>query len=170
MPARRRSWGRWRSACRPSAGAQTYPSQPIHIVVPFPPGGGTDALARAIQEPFQKAIGQTVVIDNRGGGGGSIGHEIVAKAQPDGYTVGFSSNNQMLLPYLIARLSFDPATFVPIGFVAKQELVFVGSADAPWKDLAAITEAARTRRRATCSTARPASARRCICRPSAMRC
>jgi len=123
--------------------AQTYPSQPIHIVVPFPPGGGTDALARAIQEPFQKAIGQTVVIDNRGGGGGSIGHEIVAKAAPDGYTVGFSSNNQMLLPYLIARLSFDPATFVPIGFVAKQESVFVGSADAPWKDLAAITEAAR---------------------------
>ena len=123
--------------------AQTYPSQPIHIVVPFPPGGGTDALARAIQDPFQKAIGQTVVIDNRGGGGGSIGHEIVAKAAPDGYTVGFSSNNQMLLPYLIARLSFDPATFVPIGFVAKQESVFVGSADAPWKDLAAITEAAR---------------------------
>jgi tripartite-type tricarboxylate transporter receptor subunit TctC len=123
--------------------AQTFPSQPVHIVVPFPPGGGTDALARAIQEPFQKAIGQTVVIDNRGGGGGSIGHEIVAKAAPDGYTVGFSSNNQMLLPYLIARLSFDPATFVPIGFVAKQESVFVGSADAPWKDLAAITEAAR---------------------------
>ncbi len=123
--------------------AQTFPSQPIHIVVPFPPGGGTDALARAIQEPFQKAIGQTVVIDNRGGGGGSIGHEIVAKAAPDGYTVGFSSNNQMLLPYLIARLNFDPASFVPIGFVAKQESVFVGSADAPWKDLAAITEAAR---------------------------
>jgi tripartite-type tricarboxylate transporter receptor subunit TctC len=123
--------------------AQAFPSQPIHVVVPFPPGGGTDALARAIQDPFQKALGQTVVIDNRGGGGGSIGHEIVAKAAPDGYTVGFSSNNQMLLPYLIARLNFDPASFVPIGFVAKQESVFVGSADAPWKDLAAITEAAR---------------------------
>jgi len=125
--------------------AQTYPSQPIHMVVPFPPGGGTDALARAIQEPFQKAIGQTVIIDNRGGGGGSIGHEIVAKAPPDGYTVLVSSNNQMLLPYLIARLSFDPGTFVPVGFVAKQESVFVGSADAPWKDLAAITEAARAK-------------------------
>jgi tripartite-type tricarboxylate transporter receptor subunit TctC len=131
------------SAVANPAAAQTFPSQPIHIVVPFPPGGGTDALARAIQEPFQKAIGQTVIIDNRGGGGSSIGHEIVAKAAPDGYTVGFSSNNQMLLPYLIARLSFDPATFVPIGFVARQESVFVGSADAPWKDLAAITEAAR---------------------------
>jgi len=124
------------------ARAQSFPSQPVHMVVPFPPGGGTDALARAIQETFQKAIGQTVVIDNKGGGGGSLGHEIVAKAQPDGYTVLMSSNNQMLLPYLIARLSFDPATFVPIGFVAKQESVFVGSADAPWKDLKAITEEA----------------------------
>jgi tripartite-type tricarboxylate transporter receptor subunit TctC len=124
------------------AAGQSYPSQPVHMVVPFPPGGGTDALARAIQEAFQKAIGQTVVIDNKGGGGGSLGHEIVAKAQPDGYTVLVSSNNQMLLPYLIARLSFDPATFVPIGFVAKQESVFVGSADAPWKDLKEITQAA----------------------------
>ncbi len=122
--------------------AQGFPSQPVHMVVPFPPGGGTDALARAIQEPFQKAIGQTVVIDNKGGGGGSLGHEVVAKAPPDGYTVLVSSNNQMLLPYLIARLSFDPATFVPIGFIAKQESVFVGAADAPWKDLKAITEAA----------------------------
>ncbi len=122
--------------------AQTYPSQPIHMVVPFPPGGGTDALARAIQDVFQKAIGETVIIDNRGGGGGSIGHEIVAKAQADGYTVLVSSNNQMLLPYLIAHLNFDPAAFVPIGFIAKQESVFVGSADAPWKDLKAITEAA----------------------------
>ena len=125
-----------------TARAQGFPSQPVHMVVPFPPGGGTDALARAIQEAFQKAIGQTVVIDNKGGGGGSLGHEVVAKAPPDGYTVLVSSNNQMLLPYLIARLSFDPATFVPIGFVAKQESVFVGSADAPWKDLKEITEAA----------------------------
>jgi tripartite-type tricarboxylate transporter receptor subunit TctC len=126
-----------------SASAQTFPTQPIHLVVPFPPGGGTDALARAIQEPLQKSLGQTVIIDNRGGGGGSLGHEIVAKAAPDGYTILMSSNNQMLLPYLIARLNFDPAAFEPIGFAAKQESVFVGSADAPWKDLAEITEAAR---------------------------
>ena len=53
-----------------SASAQTFPTQPVHLVVPFPPGGGTDALARTIQEPFQKALGQSVIIDNRGGGGG----------------------------------------------------------------------------------------------------
>ena len=126
-----------------SAAAQTFPSQPIHMVVPFPPGGGTDALARAIQDPLQKALGQTVIIDNRGGGGGSIGHEIVAKAAPDGYTLLVSSNNQMLLPYLIAHLNFDPAAFVPVGFIAKQGSIFVGSADAPWKDLAEITDTAR---------------------------
>jgi len=128
-----------------SAAAQTFPSQPIHMVVPFPPGGGTDALARAIQEPLQRALGQTVIIDNRGGGGGSIGHEIVAKAAPDGYTLLVSSNNQMLLPYLIAHLNFDPASFVPVGFIAKQESIFVGSADAPWKDLTEITDTARSK-------------------------
>ncbi len=123
--------------------ADTFPSQPIHMVVPFPPGGGTDALARAIQEPLQKALGQSVIIDNRGGGGGNLGHEIVSRAAPDGYTVLVSSNNQMLFPYLVAHLGFDPAAFVPVGFIAKQESIFVGSADAPWKELAEITEAAR---------------------------
>ena len=111
--------------------------------MPFPPGGGTDALARAIQDSMQKALGQTVVIDNKGGAGGNLGHEVVSKAAPDGYTSLVGSNNQMLYPFLVARLGYDPAAFVPVGFIAKQESVFVGSADAPWKDLAEITEAAR---------------------------
>ncbi len=123
------------------AAAQT--SAPEKLVVPFPPGGGTDALARAIQEPMQKALGQTVIIDNKGGAGGNLGHEYVAKQPPDGNTVLVSSNNQMLYPFLVAHLGYDPAAFVPVGFIAKQESVFVGSADAPWVDLAAITEAAR---------------------------
>ena len=127
-----------------AAQAQDFPSQqPIKLVVPFPPGGGTDALARAIQDPLQKVLGQTVIVENKGGGGGNLAHEYVVKAAPDGYTVLMSSNNQMLFPYLLAHLDYDPASFVPIGFVAKQESVFVGSADAPWPDLKAITEAAR---------------------------
>ena len=126
-----------------AARAQGFPSQPVHIVVPFPPGGGTDAWARAIQDSMQKALGQTVVIDNKGGAGGNLGHEVVSKAAPDGYTSLIGSNNQMLYPFLVARLGYDPAAFVPVGFIAKQESVFVGSADAPWKDLAEITEAAR---------------------------
>ena len=127
----------------PSLRAQSYPSQPVKLVVPFPPGGGTDALARAIQEPMQKVLGQTVIVDNKGGAGGALAHDYLATQPPDGHTVLVSSNNQMLYPYLVAKLTFDPAAFVPVGFIAKQESVFVGSADAPWPDLAAITEAAR---------------------------
>jgi len=122
--------------------AQSFPSQPVKVVVPFPPGGGTDALARAIQEPMQKVLGQPVIIDNKGGAGGALAHEFAAKQPPDGHTVLVSSNNQMLYPFLVAKLTFDPAAFVPVGFIAKQESVFVGAADAPWADLAAITEAA----------------------------
>src|SRR4051812_29693690 len=92
--------------------AQTFPSQPVKIVVPFPPGGGTDALARAIQEPMQKALGQTVIIDNKGGAGGNLAHDFVAKQPADGHTVLFSSNNQMLYPFLVAKLNYDPAAFV----------------------------------------------------------
>jgi tripartite-type tricarboxylate transporter receptor subunit TctC len=92
---------------------------------------------------MQKAFGQTVIIDNKGGAGGNLAHDYVAKQPPDGHTVLVSSNNQMLYPFLVAHLGYDPAGFVPIGFIAKQESVFVGSADAPWADLAAITEAAR---------------------------
>ena len=131
------------SAAGGARAQHAYPSQPVKVVVPFPPGGGTDALARAIQEPMQKVLGQTVIVDNKGGAGGALAHEYVAKQPPDGYTVLVSSNNQMLYPFLVAKLTFDPAAFVSVGFVAKQESVFVGSADAPWAGLAAITEAAR---------------------------
>ncbi len=127
-----------------SAAAQTFPSQPVHIVVPFPPGGGTDTLVRAVQEPMQKALGGTIVIDNKGGGGGSIAHEFVAKQPADGHWMVVSANNLPLYPYILAKLGFDPKTaFIPIGFIAKQDSVLVGSADAPWADLKAIIAAAK---------------------------
>ena len=126
------------------ARAQSFPSQPFHVVVPFPPGGGTDALARAIQEPMQKALRGTIVVDNKGGGGGSIAHEFVAKQPADGHWTVVSANNLPLYPYIVAKLGFDAKTaFVPVGFIAKQESVLVGSADAPWADLKAIMAAAK---------------------------
>lgn len=126
------------------ARAQTFPSQPVHVVVPFPPGGGTDALARAIQEPMQRSLGGTIIIDNKGGGGGSIAHDFVAKQPADGHWMVVSANNLPLYPYTVAKLGFDPKTaFIPIGFIAKQESVLVGSADAPWADLKAIIAAAK---------------------------
>jgi len=126
------------------AWAQSFPSQPVHVVVPFPPGGGTDSLARAIQEPMQKALGGTVIVDNKGGGGGSIAHEFVAKQPADGHWMVVSANNLPLFPHIVARLGFDAKTaFVPVGFIAKQESVLVGSPDAPWPDLKAIIAAAK---------------------------
>jgi tripartite-type tricarboxylate transporter receptor subunit TctC len=126
------------------ARAQTFPSQPVHVVVPFPPGGGTDALARAIQEPMQRSLGGTIIIDNKGGGGGNIAHDFVAKQPADGHWMVVSANNLPLYPYIVAKLGYDPKTaFIPIGFIAKQESVLVGSADAPWADLKAIIAAAK---------------------------
>lgn len=127
-----------------AAWAQAFPSQPVHIVVPFPPGGGTDALARAIQEPMQRSLSGTIIIDNKGGGGGNIAHDFVAKQPADGHWMVVSANNLPLYPYIVAKLGYDPKTaFIPIGFIAKQESVLVGSADAPWADLKAIIAAAK---------------------------
>ncbi len=132
------------AAAGSAARAQTPPTQPVHLVVPFPPGGGTDALARAIQEPMQRTLGGTVIVDNKGGGGGNIAHEFVAKQPADGHWMVVSSNNVVLYPYIVAKLGYDPKTaFTPVGFIAKQESVLVGSADAPWADLKAIIAAAK---------------------------
>ena len=126
------------------ARAQAFPSQPVHVVVPFPPGGGTDALVRAIQEPMQRSLGGTIIVDNKGGGGGNIAHDFVAKQPADGHWMVVSANNLPLYPYIVAKLGYDPKTaFIPIGFIAKQESVLVGSADAPWADLKAIIAAAK---------------------------
>ncbi|MGZ5894965.1 MAG: Bug family tripartite tricarboxylate transporter substrate binding protein, partial [Xanthobacteraceae bacterium] len=77
------------AALAPSAkvSAQEYPTRPITLIVPYPPGGGVDAMARIVGEKLTAALGQQVIVDNRGGGGGNIGSRAVAKAAPDGYTL-----------------------------------------------------------------------------------
>src|SRR5271169_3350784 len=74
------------------AHAEEYPARPITMIVGFPPGGSTDATARILQDPLSQALGQTIVIDNRGGAGGTTGAAAVANALPDGYTLLFSVN------------------------------------------------------------------------------
>lgn len=99
-----------------AAGAQSYPSKPVRIVAPFPPGGVADVLARAIQPGLQEALGQQVVIDNKPGAGGNIGAEIVAKAEPDGYTLLLASAGILTInEFLYSKMPFDTATaFSPI--------------------------------------------------------
>ncbi|MFT3800056.1 MAG: tripartite tricarboxylate transporter substrate binding protein [Burkholderiaceae bacterium] len=89
--------------------AQTYPSKTITMVVPYPPGGGTDAVARLIAEKVGKQLGQTIVVDNRAGASGTLGTSMVAKAAPDGHTILVALSTQFVInPFLFKKLPYDP--------------------------------------------------------------
>jgi tripartite-type tricarboxylate transporter receptor subunit TctC len=108
------------------AQAQGYPEHAIRFVVPYPPGGGTDVIARIVQGRLQAALGQNIVIDNKGGAGGSLGTDIVAKAPPDGYTVLFTLNSRTVNPAIYAKLPFDTQKdFEPVGTVASLPQILV---------------------------------------------
>ena len=89
--------------------AQTYPNQPIRLIVPWPPGGGVDTSARIIAQPLSERLGQSIVIDNRPGAGGNIGTEIAAKAKPDGYTLVMASSSPNAINiHIYPKLPFEP--------------------------------------------------------------
>ena len=102
------------------AGAQSYPVRPVTLVVPFPPGGGNDALARTVAERMSKSLGQQVVVDNRGGAGGTVATRAVAKTAPDGYTILLAYTGTLAInPSLYPNVGYDPRKdFVPIGLIA----------------------------------------------------
>jgi tripartite-type tricarboxylate transporter receptor subunit TctC len=110
-----------------TAAAQTYPTQPIRVVAPFPAGGLADVLARAVGEEMSKSIGQPLVVENRAGAGGNVGAEIVANAAPDGYTIMMSSAGILSAnEALYAKMPFDPKTaFAPITLVADMPILLV---------------------------------------------
>jgi tripartite-type tricarboxylate transporter receptor subunit TctC len=100
-----------------SAWAQEWPTKPIRFVVPYPPGGGTDVMARILQNPISEALGQQIVIENRGGAGGAVGTEVVAKSAPDGYTFLFTLSSHTINP-LIYKLNFDvERDFAPVSLI-----------------------------------------------------
>jgi tripartite-type tricarboxylate transporter receptor subunit TctC len=104
--------------------AQKFPDKPIRFIVPFPPGGGNDILARVLAPKMGESLGQPVVIDNRAGAGGNIGTEIAAKSPPDGYTIVIASNQVTMNPALYAKLPFDiEKDFAPVALAASVPMV-----------------------------------------------
>ena len=108
------------------ASAQNFPAKPVRLVVPFPPGGPADGLGRLLAEKLKQSWGESVVVENRGGAGGNIGAEAVAKAAPDGYTLLLNASNHVINASLFEKLPFDPIKdFTPITEVASYMLVLV---------------------------------------------
>jgi tripartite-type tricarboxylate transporter receptor subunit TctC len=106
--------------------AQRFPDKPIRFVVPFPPGGGNDILARTLAPKMAEILGQPVVIDNRAGAGGNIGTDLTAKAVPDGHTIVIASNQVTINPWLFSKLPFDiEKDFAPVALAASVPMVLV---------------------------------------------
>jgi tripartite-type tricarboxylate transporter receptor subunit TctC len=122
-----------------------YPDKPIRLIVPFPPGGGTDALAREVVTRMGADNGWTFVVENRPGAGGNLGVDAVAKAAPDGYTLVLGQTSNLAInPTLYAHLPYDPERdLTPIGLVADSPLLLVTSTKRPWKTLAEVVAAAK---------------------------
>ena len=110
-----------------AAAAQVFPAKPLRLIVPFPPGGGNDILARAVGQRLAQIIGQQIIVDNRGGAGGLIGAELAAKAAPDGYTIFLASiGNLAFSPALHAKLPYDPVRdFAPVTLLATSAFILV---------------------------------------------
>ena len=127
--------------------AQAWPSKPIRLVVPFPPGGGTDTIARETSQRVATATGWTFVIDNKPGAGGNLGVDSVAKSAPDGYTIVLGqSSNLAINPTLYAKMPYDSQKdLAPIVLVANAPLVMVTGMNTPHKTLADAVNAAKAK-------------------------
>jgi tripartite-type tricarboxylate transporter receptor subunit TctC len=130
-----------------SAFAQAWPAKPIRIVVPFPPGGGTDTIARETSQRVATATGWTFVIDNKPGAGGNLGVDAVAKSPADGYTLVLGQTSNLAInPTLYAKMPYDPQKdLAPIVLVANAPLVMVTGVGTPYKTLAEAVAAARAK-------------------------
>lgn len=129
-----------------TANAQSYPSKTVRMVVPFAAGGNTDIIARVYAPKMAEALGQQIIIDNRGGAGGTIGTEMAARAAPDGYTLLMVSAGHTINPAMIKKLPYDSVRdFTPIGVVADVPTAFVVHPSLPAKSLKEFIAIARSR-------------------------
>jgi len=142
---------RWCAACigaslAADVAAQTYPNRPLRWVIPFPPGGGADSLARIVGQRAGEALGQPIVIDNRGGAGGNIAAEVAAKAAPDGHTLLQANVAHAISASLYGRLPYDLARdFAPVTQLASIPFVLTLNASVPATSLAELIALAKTK-------------------------
>jgi tripartite-type tricarboxylate transporter receptor subunit TctC len=127
--------------------AQAYPSQPIKLVVPWPPGGLTDAIGRTIGHSLSERLGQSVIVENKPGASGNIGTAQFARTKPDGYTLLLgSSTTNAANPHLYSQLGFDPLKdFAPVGLIASAPNVFLVAANSPYKNVQQVIAAAKAK-------------------------
>lgn len=125
--------------------AQAWPSKPIRMMVPFPPGGSTDIVARIVAQKLSERLGQSIVIENRGGGGGTIGTAAVARSAPDGYSLTVASTStHVVAPGVYAKLEYDPVKdFAPIGLMAVSPYLLVVNPSVPAKSLKELVALAK---------------------------
>jgi tripartite-type tricarboxylate transporter receptor subunit TctC len=132
-------------AAAPLAGAEDYPARTVRVIVPFPPGSSSDVNARQLGKVLSERLRQSVVIENRPGANGIVGTEALARAKPDGYTIGFVTGHVVAVnPHLVKNLSFDPlADFVPVLVTGRSPAILVVSAASPYRSLKDLLEAGR---------------------------
>jgi tripartite-type tricarboxylate transporter receptor subunit TctC len=130
----------------PLGRAQDWPQRPVHVVVPFAPGGNTDVQARIVSERLSADLGQQFVVENRVGAGGAIAAEFVARSSPDGYTLFFSASPQIEIVPLVQKVSYDPIKdFTPVSIVGTNPFVLGVQASLPVNDLQQFIDYVRAR-------------------------
>jgi tripartite-type tricarboxylate transporter receptor subunit TctC len=126
-----------------SAPGQDWPNRPVRFIVPYPPGGGTDIIARIVQQRLSEALGQTVVIENRGGAGGAVGTEAAAKSVPDGYTFLFTLSSHTINP-LLYKLPYDvERDFAPVTLIVSVPQLIAANPAQPFMTMAELVAAAK---------------------------
>ena len=130
-----------------SAYAQNYPLRPVRLIVTVPPGGAADLVARVMAQKLGDSLGQTLVVDNRAGGGGQIAAETVAKAQPDGYTLLLGSiTTHGIGPHMYSKLPYDPVRdFAPVCLYATMPMIMVANAQLPVKSVGELIALAKSK-------------------------
>jgi tripartite-type tricarboxylate transporter receptor subunit TctC len=125
------------------ASAQDWPSKPVRFIVPYPPGGGTDVIARILQQRLSEGIGQPIVIENRGGAGGALGTEVAAKSAPDGYTFLLTLSSHTINP-LLYKLNYDvERDFAPVSLIVSVPQLIAANPGSPIKSMQDLVASAK---------------------------